>query len=197
MKVKALLAAVLATLALGAWTLAHARAADEPEIMHFSGSINDYTPVTGVGGPWEVRGEWTLDLNRATRTANFAAALNMTHSDYWVVLNPASANDDTAAGRNPHTHHIQIWNAPVTAITDGFEIQDSVLVVGNGNAATFDTACTSTPCTLKVAITGGELRRFSNISLSFGGPPTGPTGHFGSQPIHGFVNRVTAGHDHD
>src|SRR5450759_5814354 len=68
-------------------------AQDHPPSMHLRGLINDYTPVTGVSGPWEMRGEWSLDLKGDSGLANFSANLNMTHSDYWVVLNPGAADD--------------------------------------------------------------------------------------------------------
>src|SRR5437868_9004863 len=89
----------------GAW------AQDPLPSVHFSGLISDYTPVSGVSGPWEMRGEWSLSLDGNSGTANFSATLNMTHSDYWVVLNPASADDNTATGRHPHTHHITMTHA--------------------------------------------------------------------------------------
>ncbi len=30
--------------------------------MHFNGLINDYSPSTVKGGPWEMHGQWTLDI---------------------------------------------------------------------------------------------------------------------------------------
>lgn len=32
-----------------------------PAPVHFSGTINDFTPAS-VGGPWEIGGTWSLDL---------------------------------------------------------------------------------------------------------------------------------------
>jgi hypothetical protein len=31
--------------------------------VHFSGLINDYSPLTVKGGPWEMHGQWSLDLH--------------------------------------------------------------------------------------------------------------------------------------
>jgi hypothetical protein len=163
-----------------------------PPPAHFSGLINDYTPQTdlktgtALGGPWELRGQWSLDLLGDSGKANFSAALNMTHDDYWVTENGA-VNDDSSTGRNPHTHHIVMKNATVSAITNGFEVSGTItLISGNGNGypkpLPFD--CSTAVCTLTVDITGGTLVKYSNMTMTFGGPPTG---HFGSQAIHGFV----------
>ena len=48
----------------------------------FSGTINDYSPSTVSGGPWEIRGEWSLDVSG---TANFSADLTMETSDYGIT----------------------------------------------------------------------------------------------------------------
>jgi len=156
---------------------------------HFSGLVNDYTPVSGVSGPWEMRGEWSLDLNRESGTANFSATMNMTHSDYWVVLNPGSADDNSATtGRHPHTHHIWMNHATLTALpTGGYEITGPVYVTADGSAAPFMPKCTSlTPCTLTVEIVGGTVVPLSNLTMTFTGAPTG---HFGTQAIHGVVRK--------
>src|SRR5580700_10287768 len=52
--------------------------------VHFSGVINDYTPSTSPGGPYEMRGDWSLDVIRGG-TANFSADLNMETSDYGIT----------------------------------------------------------------------------------------------------------------
>jgi hypothetical protein len=157
--------------------------------VHFNGLISDYTPVSGVSGPWEMRGEWSLGVNGQSGTANFSAILNMTHSDYWVVLNPASADDNTSAtGRHPHTHHITLTHATVTPLTaGGFELTGPVYVTNDGNPAPFMSKCSSvTPCTLTVDITGGTIVPLSNVTMTFGGPPTA---HFGTQAIHGVIRK--------
>ena len=178
---------IIAVLAIAASTGAWAH--DPPPPRHFSGLINDYTPETGVSGPWEMRGEWSLDLEGNSGKANFSAVLNMTHSDYWVVLNPAKVDDDSATGRHPHTHHITIEDAMVTPLAGGgFELSGPVYVTNDGGAAPFMKLCSPTnPCTLTVAITGGTIVPFSNITLTFAGPPTT---HLGQQAIHGFVRET-------
>ena len=155
---------------------------------HMGGLINDYTPETGVSGPWEMRGDWSLALNEHSGKANFSAVLNMTHSDYWIVLNPSAVDDDTSTGRHPHTHHINLNNVRVTQLTTGgFEMSGPVTVSADGSPAPFMSSCSpSAPCTLTVDVTGGSSVELSNITLTFGGPPTT---HFGTQPIHGVVRR--------
>jgi hypothetical protein len=174
---------IIGILVLGVGATALAQYPPPPE--HFGGLINDYTPETG-GGPWEMRGTWHLDLKEHSHTADFSAVMNMTHSDYWVVLNPSAVNDNTATGRHPHTHHITMENASVVPLpTGGFEVSGPVSVTADGAAAPFMPSCLpATPCTLTVDITGGSVVEFSNITMKFSGAPTG---HFGSQAIHGVV----------
>lgn len=156
--------------------------------VHFDGLISDYTPVSGVSGPWEMRGEWSLRLDGKSGAAHFSATLNMTHSDYWVVMNPGSADDNTSTGRHPHTHHITMTHATAAPLTTGgFEVTGSVYVTNDGNPAPFMSKCSPvTPCTLSVDVTGGTIVQLSNIAMTFGGPPTA---HFGTQAIHGVVRK--------
>jgi hypothetical protein len=51
-----------------AMTLVRAQAQDLRPV-HFSGVINDYSPSTVSGGPYEIRGAWSLDVIRGG-TAN-------------------------------------------------------------------------------------------------------------------------------
>ena len=177
--------AILTVLLLG--VAPHLLAQDLPPNVHLSGLINDYTPVTGVSGPWEIRGEWSLNLRGDSGTATFSANLNMTHSDYWVVLNPGAADDNSATtGRHPHTHRVTVSNATITPLAGGgFELSGPVYVTNDGNAAPFMSKCSATmPCTLTVDIVGGAVLPLSNVTMTFGGPPTV---HFGIQAIHGFI----------
>ena len=165
--------------------------AQDPTPKHLSGIINDYTPATGVLGPWEMHGKWSLKMNRETGTADFSAAMTMEHPDYWIVLtNPA--NVDNPGARSPHTHHITMTNATVTydtsvcpldspPTTGRLVVTGPVSITGNGSAAPFEAKGTST---LQVCITGGTEVQFSNVTLVLTGPATG---HFGSQAIHGVV----------
>jgi hypothetical protein len=169
--------------------------------VHFSGLINDYSPSTVKGGPWEMHGQWSLDFHeewrRESLTADFSA--DMTMSDYGTT---AGLPDATKGGQSPHTHRIKltstniIWNmdgcpavspAPLT----GFQIKGPVsLITGNGTNAPFETDPPTT--TLQICITGGDAIPYSvtnsNISLVFSGPATM---HFGSQAIHGVVRNAT------
>lgn len=160
---------------------------DLPPSVHLSGLINDYTPVSGVSGPWEMRGEWSLNLRGDSGKATFSASLNMTHSDYWVVLNPGAADDNSAlTGRHPHTHVITVSDATITTLAGGgFEVSGPVFVTADGSAAPFMSKCSdTTPCKLTIDVIGGAVLPLSNITLTFTGPPTT---HFGMQAIHGFI----------
>jgi hypothetical protein len=172
--------------------------AQEHRPAHFSGLINDYSPSTVKGGPWEMHGQWTLDLKPEWRgewvtVADFSG--DMTMSDYGTT---AGVPDATKGGQSPHTHHIKLTNRTVTwnmdgcptvnpATLTGFQINGTVsLITGNGSNAPFESGTPSS--TLQVCITGGEDVQYSvqnsNISLVFGGPATM---HFGTQAIHGVV----------
>jgi hypothetical protein len=153
--------------------------AQSPSPMHLSGLISDYTPETingSVVGPWELRGEWSLNLQGDSSTANFSAYVAMERSDYWIVLN--TGNVDNPAARTPHTHHIALVGGTVTPITGGFKVTGGTLTItGNGNA-TFPNSA------LEVDVTGGNTVARSNIVLKFTGDAAG---HFGAQAIHGVV----------
>jgi hypothetical protein len=76
-------------------------------------------------------------------------------------------------------------NSPVTT-SAGVVINGTATTTGNGGPAPFESKGAST---LQVCITGGSLVQFSNITLVYTGPATT---HFGTQPIHGVVNLVSA-----
>ena len=169
--------------------------------VHFSGLINDYSPSTVKGGPWEMHGQWSLDLHEEWRkesiTADFSA--DMTMSDYGTT---AGLPDATKGGQSPHTHHIKLTSTNITwnmdgcptvspAALTGFQINGPVsLITGNGTNAPFETDPPTT--TLQICITGGDPIPYSvtnsNISLVFTGPATM---HFGTQAIHGVVRNAT------
>jgi hypothetical protein len=176
--------------------------AQSPLPRQLSGLINDYTPASGVGGPWEIRGVWSLDINDTGR-ARFSAALNMEHSDLWVELNPTDADGlptiDNPADRVPHTHHITMTDATVTynpsdcplptSITPiaRIEVKGTATIAANGGPFPPTGAV---PSQLQVCIDGGTavatVVPLSNITLVFGAPASG---HFGPQAIHGVVHR--------
>lgn len=181
--------AIAAALAVGAVT------AQDIRIVKFKGLINDYGPLTVAGGPYEIRGEWSMDVQR-TGTANFSADLNMETSDYGI--SSATAVDPAnPATRGAHTHHISMDNATVTYDTSvcpvfsppttgpGVVITGTATTTGNGGPASFES---KGPSTLQVCITGGTEANFSNVTLVYTGPATG---HFGPQAIHGVVTLVS------
>jgi hypothetical protein len=178
--------------------------AQAPRLRHLSGLINDYTPESGVSGPWEIRGAWSLEIKEDTGHADFSAVLNMEHSDLWVELNPLDSNGmptiDTPADRVPHTHHITMTGATVTynptdcplpaSITPiaRIEVKGSATVAANGGPFPPTGAVSSQ---LQVCIDGGTAVATvvpnANITLVFGAPASG---HFGGQAIHGVVRKT-------
>lgn len=177
------------TLAAGPMT-----AAQEPVPVQFTGLINDYSPSTVNGGPWEMHGQWTLNINAWSGKADFSADMTMSGYGKDSMGNP----DATQGGQGAHTHHIQlsgtvIWNttgcpAYSPGTFGGFQFTNTVnLLTGNGSNAKFETSPPSS--TLQVCVSGGEGNDsvpFSNITLTWGsGSPA--ISHFGSQTIHGVV----------
>jgi hypothetical protein len=169
---------------------------DQPALTrHFTGLINDYGPSAAVvnGGPYEMRGTWSLVVNQQRGTASFSAALNMETSDFGIVQ--GTVNKDIPASRGAHTHHISLMDGVVTddwptacpafspPITDGFVVTGSAVVTGNGSNAPF-----GNPSQLTVCVLGGSRVRFSNVTLLFETPASK---HFGTQAIHGVVTACT------
>ena len=169
---------------------------------HLSGLLNDYSPahVNGTavkGGPYEMRGRWSLDLQRYPRTATFSAALNMETTDAGAV----SQDDPTTRGA--HTHHITMSgsinydtsscpaNDPANPpVTWRFLVSGPAQITGNGNQAPFQVKLGTS--NLQVCVGGGTdgTLEFSNITLVLGAPANT---HFGPQPIHGVVTRCAWG----
>jgi hypothetical protein len=185
---------IIAVLALAVGISAQAQA---PSPRHFSGVINDYTPATGIAGPWEMHGTWSLKLKGDSGKADFSAAMTMEHPDSWIAMNPGTppnASVDNPGMRSPHTHHITMTdalvnynttacpaNSPATSVP-GFVVTGPVSITGNGSPAPFEAKGQST---LQVCINGGTDVQFSNVTLVLTGPAA--TAHFGGQPIHGLV----------
>ncbi len=168
--------------------------AQDPTPLHFSGLLNDYSPVTVTNGPWEMHGQWTISINPRSGVADFSADLTM--SGYGKTAQ--NMPDPTQPGQMSHTHHIKLtavvtWNtsgcptySPGTY--GGFQLNNTVsLLTANGSNAVFETSPPSS--TLQVCVSGGEGNDsvpYSNITLTFGsGSPA--IKHFGSQSIHGVV----------
>ncbi len=194
----------------------------EPRLpAHFSGTIDDYTPSTVKGGPYEMHGTWSINLHKHGDEviADFSAAMNMETSDYGVSVSnvvPPSPNVNPAdpSTRGAHTHHILLSGPvqfdatgcptsslvpPPTAArpvtTTGFQFTGTVsLITGNGVQAPFEPAPPSPPTsTLTVCVTGGTDVEYSNVTLVFGTPASK---HFGTQAIHGVVRKVEPPAEH-
>jgi hypothetical protein len=193
MKSKILTSAVLLLVA-GSCALASERRA-----AHLSGLINDYSPssTTVKGSPWEMHGQWSMDVFPEWESADFSA--DMTMSGYGTTA--AGAVDPTKPLVNPHTHHIRLTNVQIIwnitgcpayappAVTTGFQLKGTVsLMTGNGSIAPFETDPPSS--TLQVCVTGASAGQYtienSNITMVFGGPAAT---HFGPQAIHGVVRK--------
>ena len=165
--------------------------------VHLSGLINDYSPLSSTvkNSPWEMHGQWSMDIHPEWDTADFS--LDMTMSGFGKT--ESGAVDPTQPLVNPHTHHIKLTQMKISwdmtgcptyqppATLTGFQISGTVsLLTGNGSTAPFETTPPSSK--LQVCVTGGDPIRYSqpnsNITLVFSGPATM---HFGSQAIHGVV----------
>jgi hypothetical protein len=186
---------MLAAAAMSCLTLASAAEAPPPgpAPTHFQGLLNDYTPSAAVvkGGPYEMRGKWSLELDRRHLAAKFFAEMNMETSDYGIAQ--GTVDKDSPASRGAHTHHISMTDGVVStdwasscptfspAVTDGFVVTGTAFITGNGSSAPF-----GNPSSLVVCVLGGANVEFSNVTMTFGKPANT---HFGVQPIHGLVVR--------
>ena len=181
----------LLVLALGA---TRAQSHDNKLPSHLAGLINDYGPASVSGGPYEMRGPWTLDIQRWAASADFTVILNMETSDYGMAESTKLDPTKPLPDRGAHTHHIFMHGSITTdtshcptynPATTGPVIvimgQPKILT-GNGSPAPFQV---KGPSTLWVCIAGGTDVPYSNIAMTF--TDGGATGHFGTQPIHGVV----------
>jgi hypothetical protein len=170
--------------------------AQAPRPAKLSGAISDYNPFTK--GQYEMRGTWSLEVHGASGKASFSAALNMEHSDLWMV---STATTDTTL-RDPHTHHITMTDADVifdqsyvasncptaaysVPTTDGFVVVGMASLTGDGGFPPFAPHGELSPLT--VCVTGGSQVKLSNITLVLGAPASN---HFGTQAINGDVQSV-------
>jgi hypothetical protein len=183
--------------ALGGFTLAAAGDREEPPPVHYNGLINDYTPSAAVtkGGPYEMRGRWSLEVNERRGTAKFSAVMNMETSDYGIVQGTVDKDEiDPTKTRGAHTHHIVMTDGMVSTtdwatkcptfaqpVSGGFVVTGPAYITVNGGKTPFANPSTATICVL-----GGSEVMFSNFTLTLVGPASG---HFGTQPIHGVVER--------
>ncbi len=210
------IATALATLGMGVGGLTLALAAGEPPLpAHFSGLFNDYTPTTVAGGPYEMHGKWSLNLDQERGSATFSAEMTMEMADFAAS---SSGYDPTML--NAHTHHISVtdgvihndpsdpinWQStciPVPpfkpAVTGGFVVTGTAYVTGNGGNPPFGNPSPVTICILggmqNPSITNPQaFVTFSNFTLTFG---PNANSHFGTQPINGVVTKCEGPQNHE
>lgn len=80
--------------------------------VRFNGVMNDYSPANVSGGPWELRGNWSVEIS-STGAASFTADLTMVTSDYGIT-SPTQVDPNNPSTRTPHTHHISVTGATVS-----------------------------------------------------------------------------------
>jgi len=180
-----------AALALAVLSPSLATTYEPPPPIHYAGLLNDYTPSAAVvkGGPYEMRGRWSLDVDLRHNSARFTAAMNMETSDYGIDQGTVNKDDPTTRGQ--HTHHISVLDGVVgedwstacpafnPAVKRGFVVRGTAFITGNGSPAPF-----GNPSPVTICVLGGDNLEFSNLTLVLGAPASG---HFGKQAIHGVV----------
>jgi hypothetical protein len=186
---------------LGGLTLALAGDREERPPVHYDGLINDYTPSAAVvkGGPYEMRGRWSLDVNERRGTAKFSAVMNMETSDYGIVQGTVDKDEvDPTKTRGAHTHHILMTDGTLGSPTDwatscpkfaqpvtgGFVVTGPAYITVNGGKTPF-----ANPSIVTICVLGGSEVMFSNFTMTIGTPANS---HFGMQAIHGVVLRCAA-----
>lgn len=188
---------------LGGFTLAMAGEREEPPPVHYHGLLNDYTASAAVvkGGPYEMRGRWSLDVNERRGTARFSAQMNMENSDYAIVQGTVDKDGIAPKTRGAHTHHIVMtegtfstdWAAScpqfAQPVTGGFVVTGPAYITVNGGTTPF-----ANPTTVTICVTGGSEVAYSNFTMTMNGPATG---HFGLLPIHGVVLGCRGPWDHE
>src|ERR1700742_4599957 len=86
-----------------------AAAHEDPVPSSFRGLINDYTPVSVAGGPYEMHGKWHLELNEYRGVANFTAEMSMQTSQY-----ASAAGQANPSALGSHTHHFSMTHATIS-----------------------------------------------------------------------------------
>jgi hypothetical protein len=188
-----------AHLAVLALALNSGATAQAPPPTTLSGTINDYNPFEKGG--YEMRGTWSLKVYGASGRADFSAALNMEHSDLWMIDN----NTTDTTQRDQHTHHFLMTGAQVisdpkyvsencptaqfaiAATTTGFAVVGWATTTGNGGNPPF--APNGEKSQLRVCVTGSDKVAFSNATLMFAAG-SNASKHFGTVPINGVVKSV-------
>jgi len=128
------------------------------------GTIHDN--ADSLGANWVISGEWSLTMQGDSRKADFFASLTM--------------KQNGPVPGAPHTHHLSLKQATVTALANGYSVTGIAAIAGNGGL--------SNPYTnsdVTVEVTGGTDVPLSNVKVIFHGDAA--VGHFGTDPLHGVV----------
>jgi hypothetical protein len=188
-----------AQIAVLALALSNGALAQAPPPTTLSGTIDDYNPFEKGG--YEMHGTWSLKVYGASGVAAFSAAMNMEHSDLWMIDN----NTTDTTQRDQHTHHFTMTGARVisdpayvsqncptaqftiAATTTGFAVVGWAKTTGNGGNPPF--APNGEKSQLRICVTGSGKVTFSNITLMFA-PGSNASQHFGTVPINGVVKSI-------
>lgn len=167
----------VALIAITAMVMAPAPSAQDAPEMRLTGILADHVWVdVGAGaGAWQVSGTWSARVSGSSGKGEFVAAILGVRSDLWVLQTDANAQTTT---RSPHTHHVTLLDATVSAIPAGIRLAGNAIITTNGNVADFS----GSP--IVVDIKGGNTVQLSNMQLTFLGASNG---HFGSHTYDGIV----------
>jgi hypothetical protein len=168
----------VALIAITTVLMAPATSAQDASQMRMTGILADHVWVdVGAGaGAWQVSGTWSARVSGSSGKGEFVAAILGVRSDLWVLQTGA---DPQTSPRSPHTHHVALLDAAVTAIPGGIRLTGNAIMTTNGNVAT---QFSGSP--IVVEITGGDTVQLSNVKLTFQGASTE---HFGSHVYDGVV----------
>ena len=167
----------LALVATTTVLMAPATSAQDAPQMRMTGILADHVWVdVGAGaGAWQVNGTWSAMISGSSGKGEFVAAILGVRSDLWVQQTGANPQSTT---RSPHTHHVALLDATVSAIPAGIRLTGNAIITTNGNVADFS----GSP--IVVDIKGGNTVQLSNMELTFLGASNG---HFGSHTYDGIV----------
>ena len=174
--------------------------AQDSRPVHLTGLINDYSPLdlSIKGSPYEMHGQWSMDVDAEKGTADFSA--DMTMSGYGTT---AGVLDATKGGAGAHTHHIALTNVKITWNMTGcptystsppkigFQLNGPVsLMTGNGNFRPLrdESAYIHTAGLRHRGRCYQVLAPDCEHDVGVRGPATT---HFGQQAIHGVVHPLT------
>ena len=137
--------------------------AQSPAPPKLQGTIHDNADALGAN--WVISGEWALTMQGGSGKADFFASLTM--------------KQNGPVPGAPHTHHLSLKQAVVTALANGYSITGDAAIAGNGSLSNPYTGSAVT-----IEVTGGA-DLLSNIRVIFHGEQA--VGHFGADPLNGVV----------